>query len=186
MKLITKSLSMLTMAGLLSAGVAVAESVTIQQLALEKESVRLIGQLEDVARGIHYNADRLSSLNVPARTSKWSHNHHLTQIKELVNDGLNPALTRLTEIQPQLEGWQQNTIDKMLASAKTLASDTNSAILTHNEGGQLPLNLDSEYRVLISKINEHAESLVKTSDAAGDYASAHQRATEAGLKLPKH
>jgi hypothetical protein len=184
-KSITQSISLLTMASLLSAGLALAEPVTIKQLALEKESVRLIGQMEQVARDIHYNADRLSSLTVPARTTRWSHSHHLTQIKELVNEGLQPALARLTEIQPELRGWQQDTIDRLLASAQALAADTNSAILTHNETGALPLGLNSEYRDLIASINEHAQSLVKTSDAAGNYATAHEQAAEAGLLVPK-
>jgi len=173
------------MASLLAAGLVAAEPVTIKQLALEKESVKLIGQMEEVARDIHYNADRLSSLSVPARTTQWSHSHHLIQIKELVNQGLKPALARLTEIQPELKGWQQDTIDQMLASAKALAADTNSAILTHNESRSLPLGLNAEYRGLISRMNEHARTLVKTSDAAGTYAAAHEQAEQAGLRVPK-
>jgi hypothetical protein len=35
-----------------------------------------------------------------------------------VNDGLRPALERLTEIQSQLQAWKQHAIDEMLASAK--------------------------------------------------------------------
>ncbi len=69
-KSVTKSISLLTMASLLSAGLAAAEAVASKQLALERESVRLIGQMEEVARDIHYNADRLNSLTVPARTTK--------------------------------------------------------------------------------------------------------------------
>jgi hypothetical protein len=184
-KSVTKSISLLTMASLLSAGLAAAEAVTSKQLALERESVRLIGQMEEVARDIHYNADRLSSLTVPARTTRWSHSHHLTQIKELVNHGLKPALARLTEIQPELKGWQQDTIDQMLTSAQALAADTNSAILTHNEVNTLPLGLNSEYRDLIASMNEHAQMLVKISDAAGNYAAAHEQAEEAGLRVPK-
>jgi hypothetical protein len=184
-KSITHRISLLTMASLLSVGLALAEPVTSKQLALEKESVRLIGQMEQVARDIHYSADRLSSLTVPARITRWSHSHHLTQIKELVNQGLKPALARLTEIQPEVRGWQQDTIDRLLASAHALAADTNSAILTHNETRALPLGLNSEYRDLIASMNEHARSLVKTSDAAGTYAAAQEQAAEAGLLLPK-
>jgi hypothetical protein len=108
------------------------------------------------------------------------------QIKELVNDGLRPALTRLTEIQPQLQDWHGEAIDQLLFSAKTLAADTNSAILNQNEKGPLPLALNPEYRALISSIDAHAELLVKTADAAGDYAAAHEQAEKAGLLLPQH
>lgn len=184
-KSITRGLSMLTAVSLLSAGFAIGEPATPKQLAIEKEGVQLINQLEDVSRDVQYNADRLSALNRNPGTSKWSHNHHLMQIKELVNDGLRPALTRLTEIQPELKDWHQDAIDRMLASAKALAADTNSAILTHNEVGSIPLAFNGEYKDLIEKINGHAETLVKTSDAAADYAAAHEQAQEAGLKVPK-
>jgi hypothetical protein len=110
----------------------------------------------------------------------------LSQIKSLVNDGLRPALAQLTQIQPQLKGWHQDTINQMLNSAKALAADTNSAILNQDDKGTVPTMLNPEYKQLISSINEHAETLVKTADAAGDYAAAHAQAEDAGLKLPKH
>ncbi len=46
--------------------------------------------------------------------------------------------------------------------------------------------MNEEYKELITRINTHAEALVKTSDAAGDYAAAHRQAVEAGLKVPRH
>jgi hypothetical protein len=183
---ISRSISMLTIVGLLSAGFVAGEPVTDKQLELEKEGIQLIGQLEDVARDIHYNSDRLNSLTASTRAAKWTHQHHLTQIKELVNDGLQPALARLTEIQPQLKAWHQDAIEQMLSSAQALATDTNSAILNQNDRGSVPTVLNPEYKELITRINDHAETLVKTSDAAGDYASAHAQAEEAGLTLPKH
>src|ERR1700722_5720683 len=98
---ISRNVSMLAIVGLLSVGFVAGDTVTVKQLALEKEGIQLIGQLEDVARDIHYNSDRLNSLSTATAVSKWTHHHHLTQIKELVNNGLRPALDRLTEIQPQ-------------------------------------------------------------------------------------
>jgi hypothetical protein len=181
---ISRSIPMLAIAGLLSAGFAMAEPTKAQQLEMQKEGIELIGQLEDVARDINFNADRL---NTPGhRSSKFIRQHHLMQIKELVNNGLQPALKRLTEIQPELKAWHRDVIDKMLASAKGLAADTNSAILNQYDNGSLPTALNPEYRQTVSRIAEHAENLVKTSDAAGDYAAAHEQAEEAGLKLPKH
>ncbi|HTT22351.1 MAG TPA: hypothetical protein VMG82_25715 [Candidatus Sulfotelmatobacter sp.] len=174
---------MLTVLCLLSAGFVAGD--TSKQLEMDKEGTQLIGQLEDVARDVHYNAGRLNSFH-PTQISKWTHYHHLEQIKSLVNDGLRPALERLTEIQPQLPAWHQEAIDQMLASAKALAADTNSAILNLNDTKALPIVLNAEYKELIARIYHHSESLVRTSDAAGDYAAAHLQAVEAGLKVPKH
>lgn len=184
-KSISRNVSMLTLVGLLSAGLVAGDTVTVKQLELEKEGIELIAQLEGVARDIHYNSDRLNSLTGSTRDAKWTHYHHLTQIKELVNDGLRQALDRLTEIQPQLKGWHQGAIDRMLSSAQALAADTNSAILNQNEKGMVPAALNREFKELVSRIDQHAETLVKTADAAGDYAAARERAEEAGLKLPR-
>ena len=181
---IARSISILALAGILSAASPVAEPTKAQQLEIQKEGIELIGQLEDVARDIRFNAEQLNSLS--HRSSQFTRQHHLMQIRELVNDGLQPALKRLTEIQPELKSWHQDAIDKMLASARTVAADTNSAILNQNEKASLPTPLNAEYRELVSRIAEHSEKLAKTADAAGDYASAHARAEEAGLKLPKH
>jgi len=179
---ITRSVSMLAVIGLLPA--AFAASVTSQQLEMEKEGVQLIRQVEEVARDVRYNAGRLNSFTGGMQISKWTHVHHLDQIKSLVNEGLRPALTRLTEIQPQLPDWKQQSIDKMLESAKTLAADANSAILAKNDAGTTPPAMNAEYKGLVTRIYEHAEALVKTSDAAGTYAAARLKAAEAGVKVP--
>jgi hypothetical protein len=50
----------------------------------------------------------------------------------------------------------------------------------------VPSVLNAEYVELIDRIDQHAETLTKTSDAAGDYAAAHRQAIEAGLNLPSH
>jgi hypothetical protein len=177
---------MLVVLGLLPAAVIFGQTVTLKQLDAEKEGLQLINQLEDVARDVRGHADWL---NVNARStalSRWSHAQHLAEIKAMVNDRLGPTLQRLTEIQPQLPVWHQDTIDQMLASAKALAADTNSAILNQNEAGALPMTLNQEYQELVAGIDEHAEALVNTSDAAGDYATAHRQALEAGLRVPRH
>lgn len=162
------------------------ETVSVKQLELEKEGTQLIDQLEDVARDIRYNSDRLTSFAHDRQISKWTHFHHLQQIKELVNDGLRPAIRRLVEIREELPSWHQHAIDQMLDSARLLAADTNSAIL-RKSNADVPPAFDTEYKELIATIHGHAESLVETSDAAGKYASAHRQAVLAGLKVPtKH
>jgi hypothetical protein len=72
----------------------------------------------------------------------------------------------------------------MLETAKALAADTNHAILTKHESDTPPVPLNTEYKSLVFRIYDHAELLVKASDAAGEYASAHLQAQEAGLKMP--
>lgn len=171
--------------GFLPAALPGAETTTVRQAALERESIVLIDQIEDVARAVHYNTDALTSHGRTNR-SKWTHNHHLNEIKVLINEGLGPAVNRLTEIQSEMPEWKQKTIDTMLDSARALAADTNSAIQKMNENGGAPVVLNDEYRALLDNMDEHAKKLVRTADAAGDYAAAHRQALEAGLELPKH
>jgi hypothetical protein len=180
---LTRRLSMLAVVGLLSATFAAGE--TKEQLAMEKEGVELISQVEEVARDVRYNAGRLNSHIGTRQITRWTHFQQLEEIKVLINDGLRPALARLGEIQPQLPAWKQSTIDKMLHCAQTLAADATSAILLKNEAGATPPMMNAEYKAALSKIYEHAEMLVKTSDAAGSYAAARLKASEAGVKVPK-
>lgn len=181
----TRRITMLTLFGLLPGALLFGEHVSVKQIQLEKEGTELIGQLEDVARDIHYNADQLEALTRQPLVSRWTHYHHLHAIRSLVNDGLRPALARLTEIQRELPPWKQDAIDKMLSSAVALAADTNSALLSKNENRSLPVVLNTEYREFISKINDHAQALVKTSSAAEDLAMAHLKADQAGLEISR-
>jgi hypothetical protein len=178
---IARSVLTLTVLGPVTAGLAIGETATVKQLEVEKKGIKLIGQVEDVARDISYHADLLNSFT--PWISKETHFLHLEQIKSLVNQGLRPAFKRLTEIQPQLSAWHQDTIDQMLNSANALAAGTNSAILNRKEARAAPPPvLNAEYSELISTIYEHSKALVTTSDAAGDYAAANRQAVEAGLK----
>lgn len=179
---ITRSVSMLAAFALIPS--AFATSATVEQRGMEKEGVQLIRQVEEVARDVRYNAGRLNSFTKTMQISKWTHYHHLEQIKSLVNDGLRPALARLEEIQPQLPEWKQQAIDNMIESAKALAAHANDAILTKNEARAIPPAMNPEYKNLVTRIYEHAEALVKTSDAAGTYAEARLKAHEAGVKVP--
>ena len=180
---ITQRMSLLALVGLLPASMMADQHRT--PIELEKEGIQLINQVEEVARDVRYNAGRLASFTNSTKITKWAHYHHLDQIKELVNDGLRPALVRLEEIRPQLPEWKQQSIDRMLEAAKALAADTSSAILTKNESRNVPPAMNAEYKELVTRINEHAEILVKTSDAAGTYASARLKATEAGVRVPR-
>lgn len=181
-KTITRRVSTLATLILLPASFVIGE--TKEQLEMQKEGIELIHQLEEVARDVQYNAGRLQSFSRDMNLSKWTHYHHLETIKELVNDGLQPALKRLQEIHPNLPEWKQQSIDKMLESAKGLAADTHSAILSKNDTGMVPPALNAEYQELVVRMRTHAEDLVKTSDAAGNYAQARLKAARAGLAVP--
>ena len=183
-KSITQRLSMLTILWLLP--LALVEGKVREPFEVQQEGIQLIGQTENVAREISQNADRLKSFAHTGQVSVSTHKDHLMQIKDLVNEDLRPMLDRLTEIQPDLPEWQQDTIGQMLESAKRLASNTNLAILNINENGRLPVVLNEDYRGFVSQIDEHGAVLVKTADAAGDYAGAHQKAMDAGLTVPKY
>jgi hypothetical protein len=180
---ITRRVSMLAAFTLVPS--AFAASTTVEQLEMEQEGVQLIRQVEEVARDVRYNAGRLNSFTTDMRISKWTHVHHLDQIKSLVNEGLKPALTRLTEIQPHLPDWKQQSIDRMFESAKALAADMNDVLLAKKEAGTVPPAMNAEYKSLVTRIYSNAEKLVKTSDAAGTYAAARLKAHKAGVNVPQ-
>jgi len=185
MKMKTQSIariSMIAVLGLMPAMLSASGSVSVKEAALQKEGLELINQIEDVARSIHFNTDRLVA-HGRNNMSKWTHTHHLNEIKGLINDGLRPAVARLGEIQSQLPEWKQKSFERMMVSAKALAADTNSAIFEINENGRRPVVLNEEYRALLDSMDEHAESLVRTADAAADFATAHNRAIEAAQAL---
>lgn len=164
---------------------ALAVSVPKEQLEMEREGVQLIRQVEEVGRDVRYHAGRLNSFANSVKITRWSHAHHLEQVKSLVNEGLRPALARLEQIQPHLPEWKQQSIQKMLASATALAADASDAILTKNESGSMPPATNAAYKTLVARVYEHAEELVKTSDAAGTYAAARLKAHEAGVGVPQ-
>jgi hypothetical protein len=171
--------------GLIAMGLsipALADTKTDDSLAAQQKGVELINQVGDAARDVRYNAEHLDSFNL--RISERSHGYHLNQIKDLVNDDLNPALAELEDLQSQLPDWKQRTIDSMLDSAKALAADANSAILERNESGMAPPAMNSEYKAFVKQVEGHAQKLIDTSDAAAAYASAHMKAQEAGISVP--
>jgi len=185
-KTITRSVSLLAIAGLLPAALMAAENVPSKsQMEKEKEGIELIRQVEEVSRDLVYNAGRLNSFKSNILISHWTHVHHLDQIKELVNNGLRPAIVRLTEIQPELPAWKQESIDRLFGAAKAVTADMNSAYLTRQDAAKRPPVLDQEYKALVSQIYGHAQTLVTTSDAAETFATSLLAAEEAGLKVRK-
>lgn len=63
--------SLAAMIAILPATLPAQDKVAVQQVALEKESLELIDQIEDVARSVHYNTDALTG----ARADEAAHVH---------------------------------------------------------------------------------------------------------------
>ena len=152
-------------------------------LETQKEGVELVSQLERSAREAKQLAHQLQTMVGNNQFSKQSHKNTLMYLRSAINDGIAPALMRLSEIQTELPEWKQESINRLLDSAKDLAADANNAIVVKNSS-RIPAMLNSEYRETVDKIVGHADNLVRISDAAGDWAKARIKASEAGLQTP--
>ncbi len=152
-------------------------------LALEREGVDLIREVEEIARDVRSHASRLDQFSRSPLISKPTHAYHLSQIRTLINENLRPVMMRLGEIQPQLPEWKQQAIDQMIAAARLLAEDATDAIIAKREAKTLPTSMNADYKDLVSRVHAHAEKLVKTSDAAGNYAAARLKAHSAGVPV---
>ncbi len=156
---------------------------TPAQIALEREGLELMRQLAEVGEEVEYHAAHLNSYTRNVRITRWTHGHHLNQIRDLVNVGLRPALTRLEQIQPQLPEWKKRAVDNLLAAARDLSADMELAILNSNSVTALPPALNATYKAAIGRIEQHSVVLIKTASAAIAYAAAHLKAAEAGLAV---
>jgi methyl-accepting chemotaxis protein len=179
----TRRISLLAAVVLLPASMAVCQPP--RQRALEEEGARLICQVEKVARDIHRRTEQLASLNRRSQESQQSHYQHLERIKSLVNDQLQPSLSRLNEIESALPPWQRAAVEQMFALARAMIDATNAAMAAKKEAGSTPTVLNDRYREMVTKMNAYAYILIKTSDAAGDIAAAHRKGEEAGLTVPE-
>jgi hypothetical protein len=178
---IARSVSMLAVIGMLPV-FAAGETVNDKSAALQREGIQLIRQVEEVSREVRFHTGRLNSLTLNMNVGREGHTQHLDRIKTLINDSLRPSMVRLEAIQRGLPEWKQAAISQMLECARTLAADTTSAILSKKETGPKPLAVNTEYRNFLASMYDHADKLVTTSDVAGDYASAHMKAVETGVK----
>ncbi len=179
---IMRKISLLAVFAMLPAALLAGEAG--KRTAVEKGSTGLFGEMETVARDIGAHTRHLNLYARDTQISRETHAYHIEQVKSLVNEKLQPAMARLTEMQPFLPSWERDAIDKMLAAAKALAANTNSALDSRNEAGSMPIFMNRAYGQFVASMHENARNLLKTSDAAGDYAEAHRQASEVGIELP--
>lgn len=178
----TKILAMTASVGTVLALATPARAADDSPVAMEREAIELIETIEEVGRDVQYHAERLHVfLSAANDVSRWTHFHHLDEIKALVNDQLRPSLVRLDEIEAALPEWKQESVEKMIAAARELASDASSAFVAKRSAPTTLPILNAEYRTLVNDMVAHSRALVKTADAAHTYAVGHLKATEAGL-----
>lgn len=160
-------------------------SLANDELAANREGLQLVRQIEEVGSDVQYHTGRLTNLIDSTSISRWTHYHHLEEVKRLVNTGLRPALVRLEEIQKALPPWKQRTVDKMIEAARTLASDTSSAFMTKAENPRVEPAMNQEYRLLVAEIHRHADVVATTSRDAEAFAEVHLKVLEAGIGAKK-
>ena len=157
------------------------------QAKSRKEAIQLTQSLESTGREIQRQAERLTTMHDNNQFSNQSHQYALNRIAAHVNEGLQPDLSRLLELKPELTQWHQEAIDQMHITATNLAANTNAAILNRNpDGSQRPAILDSDYQQLIKNVNSRATALVLLADATGDYGDAQLKGHRAGLAITSH
>ena len=69
--------------------------------------------------------------------------------------------------------------------AAALAAHVSGAIAEANDSTPTPPAMNREYKRLVSQVNAQAASLVKTSDAVGEYSSALLKVQDAGVSVPQ-
>lgn len=162
-------------------------STRSDQTDTRKEAIQLTQDIERTGRAIQLEADQLAAMRRNHQISNKSHQYSLNRIASHINDQLQPAMSRLAEIQPELPQWHQDAIDQMRTSAVTLAESANAAILNRNPSdSRKAAGVDADYGQLLENINGRAAALIQVADAAGDYGDAQLKGHRAGLAIATH
>ena len=186
MRTLKQSTVMALSLALLLPGTLMAGELT-NQAKTRKEAVKLTQHIEHTSLEIQKEADRLHSMSRSGQISNASHKHGLQQIKNHVNEQLQPAFRRLAELKPELPEWHQTAIDHMRTSAANLALSANAAIVNRNPDGSGQLAVaDPDYKQYVSNIHERATVLAQVADATADYGSAQLKGHQAGLAITSH
>lgn len=171
---------------LLLPGTLMATELT-NQATTRKEAVKLTKHIERTSLTIQKEADRLHSMSRTGQISNMAHKQGLQQIKNHVNEQLQPAFSRLAEIKPELPEWHQTAIDRMHISATNLALNADAAIVNRNPDGSGQLAVaDQDYKRYVANIHERATVLAQVADATADYGTAQLKGHQAGLAITSH
>jgi hypothetical protein len=171
---------------LLLPGTLMAGELT-NQAKTRKEAVKLTKHIERTSLAIQKEADLLHSMSRSSQISNTTHKHGLQQIKNHVNEQLQPAFSRLAELKPELPEWHQTAIDHMRTSANNLALNADAAIVNRNPDGSGQLAVaDQDYKQYVANIHERATVLAQVADATADYGSAQLKGHEVGLAITSH
>lgn len=186
MRTLTKSSAFALSLALLLPGTLMAGELP-SQLKTRKEAVQLTQHIERTSLAIQKEADRLQTMSRDNRISNATHKHGLRQIRNHVNEQLQPAFSRLAELKPELPEWHQAAITEMHTSALNLAANADAAIRNRNPGGsgQVPVT-DQAYKQLVANIHERSTALAQVADATADYGSAQLKGHMAGLAITSH
>lgn len=157
------------------------------QAKARKEAVNLTQHIERTSLAIQKEADRLHSMSRSSHISNATHKSGLQQIKNHVNEQLQPAFSRLAELKPELPEWHQTAIAEMHTSALNLAANADAAIRNRNPDGSGRIaTIDPDYKQLIANIHERSTALAEVADATADYGSAQLKGHMAGLAITSH
>jgi hypothetical protein len=171
---------------LLLPGTLMAGELT-NQAKTRKEAVKLTQHIERASLAIQKEADILHSMSRSSHITNATHKSGLQQIKNHVNEQLQPAFSRLAELKPELPEWHQTAIAEMHTSALNLAASADAAIHNRNPGGSGKLAVaDPDYKQLIANIHERSTVLAQVADATADYGSAQLKGHEVGLAITSH
>ena len=171
---------------LLLPGTLMAKELT-NQAKTRKEAVRLTQHIERTSLAIQKEAGKLDAMSRNGQISNQGHKHGLRQIKNHVNEQLQPALSRLAELKPELPEWHQTAIERMHISATNLALNANAAIENRNpDGSRQHAFADLDYKQYLANIHERARVLAEVADATADYGSAQLKGHQAGLAITSH
>jgi len=158
------------MAATLVAGSALlagqAQATTTTAEALYREGAELSDAVADVSADIRRHARHLERLSEQLPASRETHAAHLVAIQDLVNGPLRKRLAQLDVAKPFLPEWKQESIDRMLNSARYLAANATAASSLKWADPRIPVAMSDSYRAYIRRMVEDVARLTEASETS--------------------
>lgn len=156
--------AVLVAGSVLLAGQAQATTTTAE--ALYREGAELSDAVADVSADIRRHARHLERLSEQIPASRETHAAHLDAIRDLVNGPLRKRLAQLEEVRPFLPEWKQESIDRMLNSARYLAANATAAYSLKWADPRMPVAMSDSYRAYIRRMVEDVARLTEASETS--------------------